>query len=181
VSRSRSATFSSAWVGIDGFNNSSLIQAGTESDYYSGSAHYDAWWEILPAAETPIATIAVHPGNVMTASITHLAGSSWQITITDTTTGASLTTTQSYTGPQTSAEWVEEAPTVGSSVATLANYGHTTFDPETVNGVSPSLTASEGGVMVQNGVRVSTPSNPDNDLDGFNAAYGSVAPAPPPS
>jgi hypothetical protein len=35
--------------------------------------------------------------------------------------------------------------------------------------------------MVQKNVQVSTPSNPDGDTDGFNTAYGSTAPAPPPS
>lgn len=181
AARSRKATYSSEWLGIDGFNNSSLIQTGTESDYYNGSAHYYAWWEILPAAETVIPSISVRPGDVMTASITHGAGSSWTITITDKRTGASFTTTKTYTGPQTSAEWIEEAPTVGGRVGTLANYGLATFDPGTVNGGNPGLTANDGGVMVQKRVQVSTPSNPDSDTDGFNTAYGSTAPAPPPS
>ena len=181
AARTRKQTFSSEWVGIDGYNNSNLIQTGTESDYYNYSAHYDAWWEILPAAETVIPSISVRQGDVMTASITHGSGSSWTITITDTRTGASYSTTQTYTGPQTSAEWIEEAPTVGGRVATLAHYGLATFDPGTVNNGNPNLDASQAGVMVQRGVQVSTPSNPDNDTDGFNAAYGSTAPAPPPS
>jgi hypothetical protein len=70
---------------------------------------------------------------------------------------------------------------VGGRVASLANYGQTTFDPGTVNGGNPQLAASEAGVMVQKGVQVSTPSNPDGDTDGFNVAYGASAPAPPPS
>ena len=71
VSTSSSATYSSAWIGVDGFNDSNLIQTGTEQDYYSGSAHYDAWWEILPASETEISptTYAVAPGDRMSASI----------------------------------------------------------------------------------------------------------------
>jgi hypothetical protein len=178
---SRKATYSSEWVGIDGYNNSSLIQTGTESDYRNGRPQYYAWWEILPAAETPIPSISVSPGDVMTASITKGAGSQWTITITDTTTSKSFTTTQTYTGPQTSAEWIEEAPTVGGRVATLANYGGATFDPGTVNGGNPKLNASEGGAMVQNRAQVSTPSNPDSDTDGFNAAYGSTTPSPPSS
>src|SRR4029077_9385696 len=47
VSPTKKASYSSQWVGIDGFNNPSLIQTGTESDYFHGAAHYDAWWEIL--------------------------------------------------------------------------------------------------------------------------------------
>lgn len=179
VAASRKATYSSDWVGIDGYNNSSLIQTGTESDYYNGSAHYGAWWEILPAAETVIPSITIRPGDTITASITKGSGSSWAITITD--ARQSFTTTQTYTGPQTSAEWIEEAPTVGGRVAPLANYGQTTFDPGTVNGGNPLLTAADAGVMVQKQVQVSTPSNPDGDTDGFNVAYGATAPTPPPS
>jgi peptidase A4-like protein len=181
VTRSRKATYSSEWVGIDGFNNSSLIQTGTESDYSNGAAHYDAWWEILPAAETVIPSVPVSPGDQMSASITKGSGSSWTITISDTSRNETFSTVQTYTGPQTSAEWIEEAPTVGGRIAPLANYGQTTFDPGTVNGANPGLTASEGGAMIQKGVQVSTPSNPDSDTDGFNMAYGATAPSPPAS
>ena len=182
VSATRSSSYSSAWVGIDGFTNSSLIQTGTESDYYNGSAHYNAWWEILPAAETPITSFAVHPGDVMTASIAKGSGSSWTIQINDNTTGGSFATTQNYSGPGTSVEWIEEAPTVGGRVATLAHYSSPDlFDPGTANGVSPGLTAADGGVMVQKRAQVSTPSVPDSEGDGFNVSYGSTAPPAPSS
>ena len=180
VARSRGATYASQWVGIDGFNNSSLIQTGTETDYYNGSAHYNAWWEILPAAETPISSITVHPSDHMTASITKGSGSSWTITISDTSTGKTFTTVQSYSGPGSSVEWIEEAPTVGGHQATLANYGsNDLFDPGTANGAAPGLAASDGGVMIQKNRQVSTPSAPDSDHDGFNMSYGSTAPAAP--
>lgn len=182
VAKSRKATYSSQWVGIDGFNNSNLIQTGTEADYYNGSAHYGAWWEILPAAETVIPSITVHPGDHMSASVTKGSGSSWTISITDTTTGATFSTVRSYTGPGTSAEWIEEAPSVGGHVATLATYSSPdTFDPGTANGGNPQLKAADGGVMIQRNQQVSTPSAPDSDTDGFNMAYGSTAPAPPSS
>ena len=179
VAASRRASYSADWVGIDGYNNSDLIQTGTESDYYNGSPHYAAWWEILPAAETVITSITVKPGDTVEASITKGSGSSWTITIRD--RGHSFSTLQTYTGPQTSAEWIAEAPSVGGRIAALAHYGQTTFDPGTVNGSNPGLTASEGGVMVQQGVQVSTPSSPDGDTDGFNSAYGASAPPAPPS
>ncbi len=182
VLATKSATYSSDWVGIDGFNNSSLIQTGTESDYYSGSAHYGVWWEILPAAATFISSMTVHPGDVMAATITKGSSGSWTIKINDTTTGQGFSTTSTYTGPGTSAEWVLEAPTVGGRLATLAHYqSPDLFDPGTANGANPLLTASNGGVMIQKSRQVSTPSNPDSDTDGFNMAYGSTAPAPPSS
>jgi len=180
VAPAKGSTYSSNWVGIDGFNNSNLIQTGTESDYYNGSAHYDAWWEILPAAETVIPSITVRPGDVMTASITKGSGSTWTITIKDTSNGQSFTTQQTYSGPGSSVEWIEEAPSIGGRVATLAHYSSpATFDPGTANGGNPGLTAADSGAMVQHRAQVSTPSNPDGDTDGFNMAYGSTAPAPP--
>jgi len=182
VSPTKKASFSSQWVGIDGFNNSSLIQTGTESDYYRGSAHYDAWWEILPASETVIPSLPVHRGDQMSASVTSNGNGTWTITIRDSTTGGSFSTVQSYNGPRTSAEWIEEAPTVGGRIATLAHYSSPqTFDPGSVDGVNPKLSASAGGDMVQQGQVVSIPSNPDSDTDGFNVSYGSAQPAPPSS
>ncbi|HEX9343028.1 MAG TPA: G1 family glutamic endopeptidase [Actinomycetota bacterium] len=179
AARTARPTYSSSWVGIDGFNNSNLIQTGTEQDYFNGSAHYAAWWEILPAAETVIPSITVHPGDVFTASVSQNSGTSWTIRITDTTTGATFSTTRTYTGPGTSVEWIQEAPTVGGAIARLAHYGQATFDPGTANGANPALAATDGGVMIQNNRQVSTPSNPDTDTDGFNAAYGATTPSPP--
>ncbi len=184
VSSSSSATYSSDWVGIDGFKNSDLIQTGTESDYYSGRAHYDAWWEILPAPETVISTITVSPGNKMQANIVKDSTTDWTITITDVTTGKSFSTTQVYTGPGASAEWIVERPEVGGRLATLAHYkSPVTFDKGLSNNANPALTASDGGEMLNNsGTKViSIPSKPDSDTDGFNCSYGSTAPSPPSS
>jgi hypothetical protein len=179
VSRSQRATYSSTWIGIDGFNNSNLIQTGTEADYYNGATHYDAWWEILPAAETVIPSISVQPGDQMSANIHQLPGGQWSITLSDSRGNQSFTITQSYKGQLTSAEWIEEAPSIGR-IATLAQYGSPlTIDPGTVNGGNPGLVAADGGVMVQRAGQVSTPSNPDSDTDGFAMRYGSTAPAPP--
>lgn len=183
VQSGHGSTYSSSWIGIDGFNNSSLIQTGTEQDYSSGSAHYYAWWEILPASETEISPsqYPVQPGDHMSANIQNNGNGTWTIVIDDTTANWSFSTTQNYSGPGTSAEWIEEAPTIGGHVATLANYGQTTFNPGTVNAGNPDLTVADSGVMIQKRSQVSTPSGPDTDTDGFNVAYGSKAPSPPAS
>lgn len=181
VKSSRGSTYSSSWVGIDGFNNSDLIQTGTEQDYVNGHAQYDAWWEILPAAETVIPNMVVKPGDTMSANIQNEGNGQWKITLTDVTENESFSTTQAYSGPGTSAEWIQEAPEVGGRVATLANYGQTTFDPGTVNNGNPGLTVNDGGDMVQKNRVVSSPSVPDDDTDGFNVAYGSTAPNAPAS
>jgi hypothetical protein len=146
VSATSSATYSSLWIGVDGFNNSRLIQTGTEEDYYNGAAHYNAWWEILPAAETAI-SMPVAPGDRMSTSIYETSATTggggffhrnsqhiWSITITDQTTGKAFSTSQAYGGEGTSAEWIVEAPQVGGRIATLARYRFTS-----ANGVGSTL------------------------------------------
>ena len=176
--RKRSNQFSSTWVGIDGFTNPDLIQAGTEQDWQHGAAFYQAWWEILPAFETPITTITVHPGDTMNVSIAQ-GFPDWTITVTDQTTGQTFTTTQPYSGPLTSAEWIQEAPTVGNRVAPLAHDSTVDFDLGTVNGGNPGLVKSDSGTMVKHRKTISTPSLPNPTADGFAVAFGSVAPPPP--
>jgi hypothetical protein len=179
VAKTKHATYSSTWAGIDGFKNADLIQAGTEQDYYRGHAHYFAWWEILPAAETRV-SLSVNAGDHVSVSIARGSSGTWTITLTDARSG-SFTTTQSYAGPGASAEWIQEAPTVNGRVATLAKYGSATVDSGTANGASPGLVIGEGGAMIRNGVQISTPSVPDSDLNGFTVRYGSTAPSPPSS
>ena len=138
VTGGSSSTYSSVWIGVDGFNNNSLIQTGTEEDWYNNAPHYNAWWEILPAAETAISSSAypVSPGDRMSASIwetTQTASSGghgfrfssqhvWAIKIGDTTKGWSFLTAQAYGGAGSSAEWIVEAPQVGGRIAPMAHY-----------------------------------------------------------
>jgi Peptidase A4 family len=187
VSASSGASYSAAWLGIDGFNNDTLIQTGTEQDYYSRSAHYSAWWTTSAQnfEEQPISE-PVKPGDVITATISEVNPSTelWDITLADSSESPtwSFTTQQTYTGVGASAEWIMEAPGVNGRVATLAHYGSTTFNLDSVNGTSPSLVAGDGGELVQgNFFRsqvVSIPSAPVAS-DEFAIAYGSTAPAVP--
>ncbi|HJP78592.1 MAG TPA: G1 family glutamic endopeptidase [Pseudonocardiaceae bacterium] len=171
VSSSSSATYSSAWVGIDGDGNSNLIQTGTEADYYSGRAHYDAWWEILPAAETVITNITVHPGDSFTGTVSKVSGTTWKITLRDNTTGASFSSNKTYTGPGHSVEYIQEAPEVGGRIAKIAHFSTFSFSGLTVNGHSPGLVSADEIVLVQNGVTYSTPSAPNSAGNGFSVSY----------
>jgi hypothetical protein len=197
-------TYSSAWIGIDGYSNSSLIQTGTEMDWVNGQAQYNAWWEVLPKAETPISK-PVAPGDVLSASIVKSKNSSgqfvWTITISDAGNGTnsnqwSFTTSPAYSGPGTSAEWIVEAPTVGGKQATIADYNFPAsaasagdFNGAAVqasigsNYVPAGLVLDEEGFLIQpvNGTQtqVSTPSAPNAAGTAFNISYGASAPAAP--
>lgn len=160
------STYSSAWIGIDGFKNSSLIQTGTGHEYVNGAARYYAWWEILPAAETVIPQ-TVCPGDLMRATIIKVSRSKWSITISNLSRKWIFQTLQSYSGPQTSAEWIMEAPQINGSIAKLARVSPTYFTRCRINGRSPKLTPSKGGIMVQNYVTVAVPSYPNANGDAF--------------
>jgi hypothetical protein len=176
------STSTSEWVGIDGAtsNDQSLIQAGVAENYNAGTnlVSLHAWWEILPAAETPI-SMTVSPGNTITVVISQLSGSTWQISIANTSTGQNFTTQQSYSGSLSSAEWIVEAPgsQIGNQViqTTLGQYSpNVTFTNVSTTGAEGSLMAS---VMVQGGTTVSQPSA--LTPAGFTVAYGSTVPSPP--
>jgi hypothetical protein len=193
-----SSTYSAVWTGIDGFNtgDTNLIQAGTEQDVVNGTPQYSAWWEILPAPETPISTISVQPGDSVTVTIKQVSSGTWNIAMSDTrgSTTQSFSTTQSYSGALSSAEWILEAPTVNGTQSALANYGSDVFDHGSVNGAPVVLQPGTGGSMVtQSGgilgiggttTVISVPSTPDTGSpagDGFACAYGSKQPAAPSS
>jgi hypothetical protein len=184
VSPSHGPSYSATWTGIDGFQNNSLIQAGTEQDYYNHSPHYFAWWTTSGLGFAPQPVFTVSPNDQINVSIHQISPGTWDVSIADTTNRQSFDPMEpvSYSGPLTSAEWIEEAPTKGGQVAALANYGSATFDHGTANGSRPGLTASNDGVMVsRHGQQISTPSTPDGDADGFTVQYGATQPSPPSS
>lgn len=160
------SAYSSAWIGIDGFRNSNLIQTGTGHDLIQGKPLYYAWWEILPAAETVI-PLPVHPGDRIRAAIVKRSGSNWLICIRNMTRGWIFRTLQRYAGPRTSAEWIVEAPQLGASITPLARISSVAFRSCRVNGGSPKLALSDAGIMVQNNRVVSVPSAPNKAGDAF--------------
>lgn len=207
---SPAGSYSATWIGIDGFNNSDLIQTGTEQDVSSGGTPaYAAWWttssnnfveQPITGGCTPASSACgtVQAGDQITANISQASqgSSQWTITISDGSTW-SFTKALTYTGPGASAEWIVEAPTVGGRVGTLADYASPlTFNPDsiaagTISGsASPALTYSDGGELVTGHGRfqsvASIPSGPDVEQsgtppDGFAISHGSVAPNAPSS
>ncbi|MHB8325685.1 MAG: G1 family glutamic endopeptidase [Candidatus Dormibacteria bacterium] len=179
LAASSTTTATAEWAGIDGAANSSLIQAGVAEIYHHSTNQVSifAWWEILPAPATPITTMVVAPGDTVTVNIAQVSGTTWSISVRDNTTGVGFSTSQVYSGPLSSAEWIVEAPTMSSTgtVATLGDYSpNVTFTNLGASGTSLSTTEV---VMVQGGAIVSTPSALTSA--GFAVAYGSVAPAAP--
>jgi hypothetical protein len=136
VQSSATNAYSATWLGVDGVNNTSLIQAGTAQDTSNGATTYDDWYEILPANETVIASVA--PGDHILASINQDSPGTWTIAITDITSGQTLSQEFPYSGPGTSAEWIEEAPAVDGQPSNLPNLGTVQFTGMAFSSSNPS-------------------------------------------
>jgi hypothetical protein len=135
-------SYSSFWVGIDGYSSKTVEQIGTDSDIISGVPTYTAWYEMYPKYPVNLA-LAIKPGDTITAEVKYTGGK-FTLTITDVTTGESFTTTQkSSSAARSSAEWIVEAPW-SSGVLPLANFGKVTFTgcSATVNGYTGSISSS---------------------------------------
>ena len=123
--------YASFWIGIDGYSSGTVEQIGTESDCSSGSARYYAWYEMYPRYDVEL-NMKISPGDTAAAEVQYLGGGSFNLTITDTSTGASSSTTQKSTNAaRSSAEWIAEAPSSSSGRAThtlpLADFGTVTL------------------------------------------------------
>lgn len=118
----------SSWAGLGGWNTGSLIQAGTDMNYGNTPV---AWYEYLKpnggVAEQPISSITVRPGDSMHVYVSYQTSTGQtDFYVADNTTGTSksvLVTLDSNYYDGSSAEWIDERPTVNNSLVPLLNYG----------------------------------------------------------
>jgi hypothetical protein len=132
-------TYSSYWVGLDGYSNSALEQTGTEADCIGGKAEYGAWWEVLPAAESPY-SVTVKAGDALSASVVDNGNGTFTMTLTDSTEGWSKATTATGSSgyQDSSAEVIAEATDVNGRIANLSDFGTASFTNATADGNSLS-------------------------------------------
>lgn len=128
----KSAYYSSAWVGIDGWNSPDVLQAGTESEFVNGSKNVYAWWEWYPNYEVGISNFPVSAGDTMYCLICVSSPTTATIYLTndntDQTMSFSITAPGGTTLVGNCAEWIVETPSVGGSPTTLPDYGTVFFD-----------------------------------------------------
>lgn len=189
--------FTATWTGIGGYTTSDLIQAGvSENSALTGlvsGGQYNAWFEILPASETPLTNCSgnsactVQPGDVVTVSINLTSTPNvWDVSLKDPAEGWSWEQDVNYQSSESSAEWILEAPTV--AVQTIpANTGTAHFGtvstytdasgthPIGDGHLDPTLIDMGPGI----GVNEATPSALGADNESFNdCTYAQSCPAP---
>ena len=114
------------WVGIGGIDTRDLIQAGTQATVNGGDVEYEAWIEMLPASSRPV-SLTVNAGDSVTVTLTQKSDVDWTILILNNTTGGKYSTTVKYTSSNSSAEWVQEAPSAGRGTIPLDDFGTLQF------------------------------------------------------
>jgi hypothetical protein len=132
---------SAQWVGIDGAQDSTVEQDGSQSDCNAGSPSYGAWYEMygdpdVNGGASVQLPETVLPGDVMNASVS-LSGSTWVLAIADTTRPWTVQVPIASPSPaplQSSAEWIVERPQVGNSLASLPDFGVAAFSAATADG-----------------------------------------------
>jgi hypothetical protein len=157
---------SSTWIGIGGQeNDESLIQIGTQQMAApSGETAYFAWYEVLPAAETPInpRQYPIASGDSITATIQCTANCTprsqaiWLLTLNNARRWTRpFTIALKYQSSLASVEWIVEGPCVNNCAAKnpgfayLPNYGSTTFTGITANNVTPKLVLAADGIIMK--------------------------------
>jgi hypothetical protein len=170
--------YSSTWVGIDGAtsNDGYLIQTGTEADVIGGRAHYAAWWEVITpsdlAPETRFASLTIHAGDSISASVTKNASGTWTMRLTDNTTGHSASHTQAFAGRGASAEWIQEDTDVDGYISPAPDWQSVTFTRITLNGANPRLSAVEAlDIVDAHGTREDVTSAPTASRSGFTVRW----------
>lgn len=135
LSPTPSNTYSSIWVGIDGFNNDTVQQIGTEQDWIDGEQVNFAWFELFPNEPILIDAFPVRAGDLIGANVSYVGGSSFQLAIINYTTRITriIPFQRQLDGTErNSAEWIVEAPSEEVApgvfqVLPLANFGTVTF------------------------------------------------------
>jgi hypothetical protein len=132
------------WIGIGGVKSDDLIQIGTQNVIEDDQLQTASFYEELPDSSETISTINVSPGDSIAASIKQSSQGIWNVYIIDYSNGESFSNTVSYDSSETSAEWIEEAPSDQSGVMDLDEFDTVNFTGATTtdNGTSMSASAS---------------------------------------
>ena len=132
--------YAAHWVGLDGYNDSTVEQTGVDAycPSTSGPAGYYAWYEMYPL--DPVAFSGVNPGDAITVSVSY-SGGKYNLILKDTTTGGEINTTQPCPAgskcKNKSAEVITEDPGGAVPAYNLADYAN-------VNYTNTGVTSSSG-------------------------------------
>jgi hypothetical protein len=157
--------YASEWVGIDGVQDTTVEQDGTNTDCDGSIPEYGAWWEMYGddttaandgySVELSPVTYPVAPGDVISASVNFNSGANeWTLGLSDATAHWTFSTNVVQSNPspdQSSAEWIVESPEICPTPTTcaqgpLSDFGSVTFtnaSATTLTGATVSILSAE--------------------------------------
>ena len=125
-------TYSSFWVGLDGFNSGTVEQTGTEADCSGGAASYYAWEETYPNP-SGVYEATVEPGDQFVAYVS-ASGDVFTLYIEDETQNWYGEYPVTVSGAaKSSAEVIAEAPYL-NGILPLTDFGTVNFTGTEANG-----------------------------------------------
>jgi len=162
------------WVGIGGLSSRDLIQAGTQAMVYGSGVAYTAWIEMLPQSSRDV-PLSVTAGDSVTVTITQQSGNDWVVAMKNNTTGGTYNVTVQYSSSNSSAEWVQEAPSVGRGLVSLDQFGTVLFRAASAVGDGKTMTLAGLGAkaitMINGqGQAIAQPSTIGSDGSSFTVA-----------
>lgn len=164
--------YSAFWVGLDGYNSSTVEQTGTEADCIGRTAEYSAWYEFYPA-DPVYFNEPVRAGDQFTGTVSYAAGQ-FTVTLTDHSQSWSQSYTQAVPGAaRSSAEVIVEAPccSYGGSPLPLTSFGSVNFSSALVNGQGLCTTSPVQMIMVTQYGKQQVNVSPMANCEKFTVAY----------
>ena len=179
-------SYAAEWIGIDGYNTTTVEQTGTETACQRGIPTYSAWVEMFAQSAAHSGseyslrseTYLVAPGDEMYAEVvapTTGVSSKWRLTITNLSRNWVYTATESAPRQtrQHTVEWIVERPTIGkSTLAPLSRFGSVSFSNANyrVGNSNLALSSTRGElalVMAASNQLLASPSVTSPRTDGF--------------
>lgn len=185
---STKASYSAFWVGLDGYNDQTVEQIGTEANCVNGQSQYYTWYEMYPQNPSEVLVpVNLAAGNTISSSVTYnpptitkgfrgrnsVSPGSFTLSLTDNTTGRSYSTTQTVRGvaERSSAEVIAEAP-YSYGILPLADFVTANYSNSKVNGNSlGSAPGLQAITMDDPSGMVATPSVLDTTGENFSVSW----------
>jgi len=171
------------WVGIGGLTSEDLIQAGTQAMVDgSGTVEYSSWIEMLPASSRNV-PLSVSAGDSVTVTITQQSGNDWLIAMKNNTTNDTYNVTVQYSSSSSSAEWVQEAPSIGRGLVSLDLFGTVPFSGASAVRDGKTMSVSALGAKAitminRQGQAIAQPSTIASDGSSFTIARTDATSSP---
>ena len=174
------------WLGLDGFNSSTVEQTGVLSICNYGQVSYIPWYEFYPSPMQQISNFTVHGNDTIFASVVYINGE-FTLVLKDLKTGSAFSTTGAPPSfALSSAEWITEDPSGNGQLLPLASFGKVYFGYDhtssggtnfvTVNSISTPFAQVKNYAitMMKNGKALAYPSPYTGDGTSF-IVYGPSA------